>query len=142
MFNYFNFVYIILIIQSCLTNKYNHVHNQGGQGYVRKITFENIMLKDVQHPVLIDQHYSAYQLNSNKNAIKISDITYRNFRGTSSMSEAVKLMCDNVVGCTNIVLDKIQITSSDPKTKTKATCLNAYGTSSASNVPIVSCLKN
>ncbi|XP_028780399.1 probable polygalacturonase At3g15720 [Neltuma alba] len=113
---------------------------EGGFGYVRKVTFEDILLKDVQYPVLIDQHYTAYTAADNKKAIKISDITYRNFRGTSTLEEAVKLMCDNAVGCTNILLDDIKITSSDPKMKTKATCSNAHGKSSASNIPQVSCL--
>ncbi|XP_054778466.1 probable polygalacturonase At3g15720 [Prosopis cineraria] len=115
---------------------------EGGFGYVRKITFEDIILKDVQYPVLINQYYTAFAATGgNKKAIKISDITYRNFRGTSYFEEAIKLMCDNVVGCTNLVLDNIKITSSNPKMKTRSSCSNAHGKSSASNIPQVSCLK-
>ncbi|XP_054778463.1 probable polygalacturonase At3g15720 [Prosopis cineraria] len=57
---------------------------EGGFGYVRKVTYEDIILEDVQHPVLITQHYNI-SLTDNKKAIKISDITYRNFRGTSAL---------------------------------------------------------
>ncbi|KAI9087734.1 hypothetical protein K1719_030366 [Acacia pycnantha] len=114
---------------------------EGGYGYVRKVTFEDIVVQDVQTPVLIDQHYSSYHATAdNQKAVQISDITYRNFRGTSAFEEAVKLMCDKNVGCTNLVLDNIKITSSNPKMKTKATCSNAHGSSSAFNIPQVSCL--
>ncbi|KAI9087732.1 hypothetical protein K1719_030364 [Acacia pycnantha] len=114
---------------------------EGGYGYVRKVTFEDILMKDVQHPVLIDQYYTAFHANRNMKAIKISDITFRNLRGTSALPEAVKLMCDKAVGCTNLWLDNIKITSSDPKMKTKATCSNAHGSSFPSNIPQVSCLQ-
>ncbi|KAI9108588.1 hypothetical protein K1719_020472 [Acacia pycnantha] len=91
---------------------------EGGYGYVRKVTFEDIIMKDVQHPVLIDQYDTAFHANGNIKATKIDDITFRNFRGTSALPEAVKLIA---VGCTNLRLDNIKITSSDPKMKTKAT---------------------
>ncbi|XP_054778465.1 probable polygalacturonase At3g15720 [Prosopis cineraria] len=113
---------------------------EGGFGYVRKVIYEDIIPEDVQQPVLITQHYNISQTNGNKKAIKISDITYRNFKGTSAFEEEVKLECDNVVGCTNLVLDDIKITSSNPKMKTRATCTNAHGKSSATNIPQVSCL--
>ena len=110
---------------------------QGGHGYARKITYEDITLEDAKNPVIIIQNYTDDQF---ANAVKVSDITFSNFRGTSADECAVKLLCDKDIGCTNIVLDQINITSSLPEKKTSASCFNAHGKSSSSNIPHVSCL--
>ncbi|KAF7837039.1 putative polygalacturonase [Senna tora] len=113
---------------------------EGGSGYVRKITYEDIVLVEVQSPILIVQNYGSLLPIDAGQAVKVSDITYRNFRGTASFDSAIQLICDKVIGCSNVVLDQIQITSSVPGKKTNATCLNAHGTSSSSNVPQIPCL--
>ncbi|KAF7837038.1 putative polygalacturonase [Senna tora] len=114
---------------------------EGGSGYARKITYEDIVLVEVQNPILVTQHYRIRSAIDARKAVKVSDITFKNFRGTASRDSAVQLICDEVIGCSNIVLDQIQITSSVPGKKTNATCLNAHGTSSSSNVPQIPCLQ-
>ncbi|KAI4317376.1 hypothetical protein L6164_025248 [Bauhinia variegata] len=111
---------------------------EGGSGYARKITFEDIHLLAADNPVIIDQHYDPLTAATNS-TVKVSDITYRKVRGTSAVEEAIKLNCDNSIGCTNIVLHDINITSSVPGMNTYASCNNAHGTFSSST-PKIPCL--
>ncbi|OIV98294.1 hypothetical protein TanjilG_16621 [Lupinus angustifolius] len=134
---------------SCKSNG-NCQKPSGGSGYARKITFKDIILQHVQNPVIITQQYvdnhsfgSSSPKKNKRNygsssAVALSDITYNNVRGTSESEEAIQLICDKNVGCTNIVLEEINITSSNGG-KTHATCQNAHGTSSTC-MPNVDCL--
>ena len=88
--------------------------------------------------MIIDQQYDPVDFAQPVKAVKVSDVTYRNVRGTSSCEDAVQLNCDATVGCTNIVLEGINITSAAGE-KTYASCKNARGTCS-SCIPNVSCL--
>ncbi|KAI9115121.1 hypothetical protein K1719_014134 [Acacia pycnantha] len=78
--------------------------------------------------------------DDNDRTVKISEVTFRNIQGTVASEDAVSLLCNQVIGCNNVVLDQIHITSSDPGINADASCLNARGTSSPSNVPKVHCL--
>ncbi|EXB67309.1 putative polygalacturonase [Morus notabilis] len=72
-------------------------------------------------------------------AVKVSDITYTGVYRTSMTEDTINLSCDKDVGCTNIVLDHVNITSSSSKVKTYASCLNAHG-KSFDTLPRVRCL--
>ncbi|XP_028759741.1 probable polygalacturonase At3g15720 [Neltuma alba] len=111
---------------------------KGGYGYARKITFEDITLVEARKPIIINQYYGGVD---EVTAVEVSDITYRNFKGTSATENATQLVCDVNRDCTDIVLDQINITSSQPGKATYASCENAHGTSSSSNVPDTDCLK-
>jgi len=111
--------------------------NQGGQGYARKITFKDIVLVETTNPVIIDQQYNPYD---SVEAVRVSDVSYHNVRGTSSSAHAIKLHCDKNIGCTNIVLKGINITTIAGK-KTYASCKNVKGVCSFCN-PHVPCLSH
>ncbi|KAI4317373.1 hypothetical protein L6164_025246 [Bauhinia variegata] len=111
---------------------------QGGSGYARKITFEDIHVVAANNPVIIDQHYDAYDAVRGS-AVEVSDVTYSNVHGTSAVDDAIQLNCDNSIGCTNIMFYDINITSSAPGKKTYASCNNAHGRFSLST-PNISCL--
>lgn len=71
-------------------------------------------------------------------ALKISNVTFSDYSGTSKDQNAIVLDCANI-GCTNIVLKDIKITSNDPTKPAAAFCNHTYGT--AENVsPPVTCL--
>ncbi|CAK9158444.1 unnamed protein product [Ilex paraguariensis] len=113
---------------------------QGGSGYARRITFEKIILIAANNPIIIDQFYCDHGHCSNQtSAVEVSDVSYTNFQGTSSSEQAIKFKCSKSIGCTNIALNAINITSADPKKKTTSYCINAHGRSSGS-VPNVDCL--
>uniref|UniRef100_A0A2N9I783 Polygalacturonase n=1 Tax=Fagus sylvatica TaxID=28930 RepID=A0A2N9I783_FAGSY len=113
---------------------------QGGSGYARKIIFERIRLINSEHPIIIDQNYDPNSLKpGSKSAVKMSDVTFRDVRGTSADEIAIDLVCSDSVGCTNIVLENIDIRSTIPGKRTYSRCNNAHGTAKETN-PIVPCL--
>ncbi|KAJ3683153.1 hypothetical protein LUZ60_013380 [Juncus effusus] len=115
---------------------------QGGKGYAKSISFQNISLSYVENPIIIDQYYCTQDhCDTHSNAVEISDITYSGFWGTSMNNCAVSLNCSKTVPCTNIQLNNINITSvpfSDKKTE--AVCINAYGDTKGYINPEISCL--
>ncbi|XP_057452693.1 probable polygalacturonase At3g15720 [Lotus japonicus] len=108
----------------------------GGRGYARKITFQDIIVVEAKNPVIIDQEYNP---QDSTNAVKVSDVTFRNVRGTSMSKHAVQLHCDNNIGCTNIILEGINITSAAGE-EIYASCKNVDGvcTSCFPHVPCLS----
>ncbi|CAM8970467.1 unnamed protein product [Rhodiola kirilowii] len=118
---------------------------QGGRGYARRITFDDIKIYDSYNPIIIDQAYCDHTTcHPGSTAVKISDITYSNIRGTSKHMKAISLMCSDIGnGCGNIVMKHVNLElgyQEMDKDLAYATCSNAHGI--ASNVfPEVSCLK-
>ncbi|KAE9611156.1 putative polygalacturonase [Lupinus albus] len=99
---------------------------EGGSGYVRKVTFEDIKLIKTGYPIVIDQHYGTKNPNKNAGSLQISEVTFKGFEGTSADGRAISLSCSSN-GCFNIILDQINIVSSNPKMKAQASCNNAHG---------------
>ncbi|KAL7162309.1 hypothetical protein ACSBR2_042733 [Camellia fascicularis] len=114
---------------------------QGGSGYARYISFKDITLIAAANPIIIDQFYCTtdkYCTNKTE-AVQVIDVSYDGFYGTSITDNAVKLSCSETVGCTDIVLSNIDLTSQYPNHVLSSSCLNAQGTSTAIN-PVVDCL--
>ncbi|WVY99634.1 hypothetical protein V8G54_025704 [Vigna mungo] len=114
---------------------------QGGAGFARRISFEKIKFVRANNPIIIDQFYCPHRSDcQNKTAsIKVSDITYKGIVGTSLTDKAINLSCDENVGCSNIVLDHVYITSAIPGQKVFSFCHNAHGTATHTK-PSVKCL--
>ncbi|KAK9993956.1 hypothetical protein SO802_023659 [Lithocarpus litseifolius] len=116
---------------------------QGGKGYARKISYENIQIINSQNPIIIDQNYNPYSLNANaQSAVEISDVTFRNVYGTSVDEIAIDLVCSDHFGCSNIVLNNIDIKSAIPGKQTISRCNNAHGSTLSLCTPIVPCLSH
>ncbi|CAA7025430.1 unnamed protein product [Microthlaspi erraticum] len=94
----------------------------GGRGFARNIVYEDITLINSRFPIIIDQQYSGNKAN----AVKVSDVTFTSFRGTSADALAIQINCDKTVGCDNIVMEHIDITSSSPGTPLSALCRFAH----------------
>uniref|UniRef100_A0A2C9W3N9 Pectate lyase superfamily protein domain-containing protein n=1 Tax=Manihot esculenta TaxID=3983 RepID=A0A2C9W3N9_MANES len=115
----------------------------GGSGYARKISFEQIILQGTKNPIIIDQYYCnghqcSLQELSERAAVKVSEIKYSGISGTSESQQGITLNCAEL-GCTNITMEEINITSSEPGEEIYAYCQNANGTSSFT-FPQVPCL--
>ncbi|KAK6124921.1 hypothetical protein DH2020_041332 [Rehmannia glutinosa] len=115
--------------------------NQGGKGYARKISFDGIKLEAVDNPIQIEQFYCPLKVNCQNytSAVAISDVSFTGISGTSIASNVINLSCSQTVGCTNIKLDRIYITSSTPGNKVFANCFNAHGKATRTK-PAVKCL--
>ncbi|KAK6125180.1 hypothetical protein DH2020_041081 [Rehmannia glutinosa] len=115
--------------------------NQGGKGYARKISFEGIKLEAVDNPIQIEQFYCPLKVNCQNytSAVSISDVSFTGISGTSIASNVINLSCSQTVGCTNIKLDRVYITSSTPGNKVFANCFNAHGKATRTK-PAVKCL--
>ncbi|XP_019458885.1 PREDICTED: probable polygalacturonase At3g15720 [Lupinus angustifolius] len=114
---------------------------QGGAGFARRISFEDIKFVRANSPIIIDQFYCPNRIDcQNKTeAVKVSDVTFKRIVGTSLMEEAINLSCDQNIGCSNIVLDDIDITSAIPGKEVFSFCHNAHG-KAINTKPAVNCL--
>ncbi|KAK1288901.1 hypothetical protein QJS10_CPB19g00136 [Acorus calamus] len=105
--------------------------------------FEDIIMNDVYNPIIIDQRYCPYAKCNDKapSRVRISDVSFRRIRGTSTSKVAVNLVCSESVPCKNIELSDIDLiykgvgeatTAGEAAT---ATCLNVNGISTGKQNP-------
>eukprot|EP00253_Pinus_taeda_P017299 PITA_17299 len=115
---------------------------QGGSGYARNITFEDIVVDNVKNPIIIDQYYcdSSSPCKIQSSAVQIKDVTFKNIHGTSSTNVAVNFSCSETVPCTGITLENVHISSTAANTA-NAICTNALGMALGTTSP-PSCLKD
>lgn len=85
------------------------------------IIYEDIVMEDVKNPIIIDQHYPNHKAPGNSN-VKISDVHFKNIRGTSISEEAVQFMCSSTHPCENIELDNIDLKPSSGVPALKGLC--------------------
>ncbi|KAM0932820.1 putative endo-polygalacturonase [Dioscorea sansibarensis] len=115
---------------------------QGGSGYVRAVRFENVKMNDVANPIIIDQFYcdSPTTCKNQTSAVKISQVLYKNIRGTSKSRDAMKFACSDTVPCSNIVLNNINLEREDGSAETFCNC--AMGFDYGFVKPAADCLRN
>nr|KYP48789.1 Polygalacturonase [Cajanus cajan] len=109
------------------------------KGFVRNVTFQNIIMDNVENPIIIDQNYCPNNQGcpGQTSGIKSSQITYSNMNGTSATPEAVTFDCSPSSPCQGIKLQDINLNFND-KIATSS-CKNIEETSSGTLVP-ESCL--
>lgn len=71
--------------------------------------FENMVMKDVQNPIIIDQKYCPYYNCEHKyvSGVSIKDIEFKNIKGSSTTPVAVLLRCG--VACQGVVLQDVDL---------------------------------
>ncbi|KAJ6745450.1 POLYGALACTURONASE/GLYCOSIDE HYDROLASE FAMILY PROTEIN [Salix koriyanagi] len=110
-------------------------------GHARRITFEQITLNEAGNPIIIDQHYCDGKKEGcpdQPKAVAVSDVSFTGVRGPSSDGQAITLDCA-AIGCNNIRMVRVAISSSVAGKRSTAFCRNAHGTS-VSTEPAVPCL--
>ncbi|XP_030509301.2 polygalacturonase-like [Cannabis sativa] len=111
------------------------------KGFVESVHFSNIVMRNVQNPIIIDQNYCPSHVNCPDHAsgIKIKDITYENIKGTSATTIATKFDCSPGNPCSGIRLEDVNLTFQNKPAQ--SLCANAKGISFGTVLPN-SCLSN
>ncbi|XP_059663942.1 polygalacturonase-like [Cornus florida] len=75
--------------------------------------FENITMTNVGNPIVINQNYCDVRLKcppKPPSKVKISKVSFKNIKGSSSTEVGVKLVCSSALPCENVELGNIQLT--------------------------------
>ncbi|KAG8491411.1 hypothetical protein CXB51_014612 [Gossypium anomalum] len=111
--------------QGSIAYEKNTCDNREYPGIVSEIHFEDITVNNVSSPILIDQQYCPWNKckKNEESKVKLSNISFKNIRGTSSLPEAVKCIWSGSSPCQNVELADIDIkyTGAEPAT---SQCLN------------------
>ncbi|CAA7050529.1 unnamed protein product [Microthlaspi erraticum] len=104
-------------------------------GYVRNVEFRNLIMRNVNNPVIIDQNYcpNGSGCPRQSSGVKISGVTFANIKGTSTTPIGMKLDCSGSNHCTGIRLHNIKLTYM--RRSSSSYCRNAHGRASGVMVP-------
>ncbi|KAK8962815.1 Exopolygalacturonase [Platanthera guangdongensis] len=130
----------ILIRDSTITRAANGVRiktwqNSPSPSMVSNVTFDNIIMNRVANPIIIDQEHCPYSKcdSSGPSRVRLSEITFKNIRGTSVNSDAVTLHCSPETPCSNVILEDVNLKYytgeiSDSRMTLTSSCLNVKPT--------------
>lgn len=132
-----------LVVKNCImTRTRNGIRiktwaNSPGKSSATNMTFENIFMKNVTNPIIIDQAYCPISSCSSKapSKVKLSDISFKNIRGTSSSAVAVALECSKGVPCQNIYLEDVHLELSSGEKSSTAMCKNVRAKYIGTQIP-------
>ncbi|CBI28390.3 unnamed protein product, partial [Vitis vinifera] len=118
-------------VKNCtLTNTQNGVRVKtfpaSHQGIASEMHFEDIVMNNVGNPIIIDQEYCPHnQCNlKSPSRIKLSNVSFRNIRGTTSTQVAVKLLCSQGVPCQDVELGDINLKYNGKEGPAMSQCKN------------------
>ncbi|KAF3341755.1 exopolygalacturonase [Carex littledalei] len=105
----------LVVRDSTIINTMNGVRiktwqNSPSSSSATNITFENIIMKNVNNPIIIDQTYCPENLCDGETVpsrVSISDVYFKEINGTSVSQVAVTLNCSQGTPCQNIHLEDI-----------------------------------
>ncbi|KAG6468034.1 hypothetical protein ZIOFF_072600 [Zingiber officinale] len=113
----------------------------GGSGFARNISFVNITMNGVTHPIIIDQYYCPNSVcDVHESAVEVIDVKYIGVTGSSSRDVAVALNCSQSVPCNGIVMDSVNLWHANEGEEVQSHCINANGSARNQVTPAVSCL--
>ncbi|KAI9195211.1 hypothetical protein LWI28_012722 [Acer negundo] len=97
-------------------------------GFVKGVQFIDVVMQNVQNPIIIDQNYCPHNLNcpNQVSGVKINDVLYQNIRGTSATPVAIKFDCSTKYPCKGIKLQNVNLTYL--KQVALSSCSNVIGT--------------
>ncbi|KAL5848189.1 hypothetical protein ACOSQ4_006202 [Xanthoceras sorbifolium] len=113
---------------------------RASNSFVRNVVFQNIIMNNVKNPILIDQNYCPNNQGCPRqtSGVKISQVTYRNIKGTSATPEAVTFDCSPSNPCRGIRLQDIKLTHMNRAAT--SSCKNIIGGTSSGVLMPQSCL--
>ncbi|KAL0322773.1 UNVERIFIED_CONTAM: Polygalacturonase [Sesamum angustifolium] len=131
----------VTVINSVFTKTENGVRVKSwarpSGGYAQNLNFKNLIMRNVANPIIIDQQYCPdYSCPHQSSGVRVSQVTYKNIKGTSSTQAAMTFRCSSSNPCSGIKLQDIKLTYVDTlRRPTVSYCENARGYSSGSVFP-------
>ncbi|KAG8647461.1 hypothetical protein MANES_09G077733v8 [Manihot esculenta] len=94
------------------------------------IHFQDITMENVSNPIIVDQMYCPWNKCNKKepSKVKISDVSFKNIKGTSATALTVQLICSSGVPCEKVELANIDLTYSGPEGPAKSECIDVKPT--------------
>ncbi|KAI4379283.1 hypothetical protein MLD38_005601 [Melastoma candidum] len=104
---------------------------QGGSGFAKDIIFQNVLMKNVGHPIVINQYYcdSFVPCLNQTSAVKVANISFVNIKGTTATSLAMMFACSDNSPCEGLYLEDVHLESYYGG-KTRSFCWMAQGSTS------------
>ncbi|GER53394.1 pectin lyase-like superfamily protein [Striga asiatica] len=101
------------------------------------ITFEDIVMRYVKNPIVIDQQYCPHSncMEGVSSAVQVENVVFRNIRGISQTQVAVNLLCSNIRPCKDIKLVDIDLSYMDRGGRAIAQCSNVLGAAYGLQIP-------
>ncbi|KAG8611648.1 hypothetical protein MANES_18G144957v8 [Manihot esculenta] len=108
-------------------------------GMASDMHFEDIMMKNVRNPIIIDQMYCPWNQCNPKlpSKVKISNVTFKNIRGSSATAVAVRLNCSSSFPCQKVELADINLTYGGKEGPVKSLCANVKPTLKGKLTPTI-----
>ncbi|XP_020597449.1 polygalacturonase-like [Phalaenopsis equestris] len=109
------------------------------RGYVKGVIFKHVVMNNVRNPIIIDQNYCPHNQNCPRkdSRIQISDVKYRNIKGTSASPIAINFDCSPTNPCKELGMSNIKLTYKNQPAK--SLCRHASGNCTGLMIP-PSCL--
>ncbi|KAF9619347.1 hypothetical protein IFM89_006534 [Coptis chinensis] len=74
------------------------------------LKFEDIIMTNVKNPIIIDQEYCPGKgCEIKPSQVKISDVLFKNIKGSATTKSKVTLVCKSSMSCENVVLTNIDL---------------------------------
>ncbi|KAL8512460.1 hypothetical protein ACS0TY_018801 [Phlomoides rotata] len=99
------------------------------------IVFEDIVMKNVRNPIVIDQQYCPIpNCLSGNSGVQIQDVMFKNIWGVSNTKVALNIECSEIRPCKDIKLIDIRLAFNGRGPST-AVCSNVQGSSNGRVIP-------
>nr|GMD30132.1 exopolygalacturonase-like [Ipomoea batatas] len=108
-------------------------------GVATGMHFEDVTMENVSNPILIDQEYCPWNQCKTgvPSKIKISDVSFKDIKGTSATKVAVKLLCSPGVPCDKVELSGVNLEYKGTNGSAISECDNVKPTLSGKNSPAI-----
>ncbi|KAM0867075.1 hypothetical protein ACQ4PT_042235 [Festuca glaucescens] len=131
---------LISVGDDCVSMVGNCSDIRGGMGFAHDLRFENIVMKNVSSPIIIDQYYcdQPTPCANQTEAVEVRKVEFVDVRGTSATAQAINIACSDTVPCRELELKNVNLTLEGGGVPS-ASCYKAFGKAVATVVP-ASCL--
>ncbi|KAF6162329.1 hypothetical protein GIB67_008458 [Kingdonia uniflora] len=96
-------------------------------GFVKGVRFQQATMINVHNPIIIDQNYCSHSKGCPHQAsgVQITDVSYKNIKGTSATKVAVKFDCSRAKPCSGIVMENVNLSYQNQAAQ--SSCISAGG---------------